>query len=144
VNKRQTPSIHERAAARRSSTKSVTRAAPGQKRGRPARASRAPRPALPGDITNRFADAFATSPVEAERLTSELLTSVRPGKERLQEAGDLIHWASASGTAQQRRTLIAGFRKSAADLALIHHLARLPREQTAAFIKEYLDDGGSL
>jgi hypothetical protein len=91
-----------------------------------------------------FTTAFAISPKNAEELTTKVLTSAKPPKDRLRESAELVHAISASGNAQQRRTLIAGFRKSDSELALIHHVATLPREQTAAFIKDYLEDGGSL
>lgn len=101
---------------------------------------------IPGPvrISADFMTAFAKSPSVAERLTTDLLKSIRPSKNPLAEAGELLHFVSASGNMLLRRTLIAGFSKAGADLALVHHIAMLPREQTAAFIKDYLDGGGSL
>jgi len=95
-------------------------------------------------ISTDFTNAFVKSPADAERVTVDLLNADRPGKDRLADSGELLHFVSASGNLQQRRTLIAGFRKAGADLALVHHMALLPREQTAEFMKDYLDDGGSL
>jgi hypothetical protein len=111
---------------------------------RTVRAAKAPGPIAPVRISTDFTSAFVKSPGQAERLTTDLLNSSRPGKDRLAESGELLHFVSASGNLQQRRTLIAGFRKAGADLALVHHMATLPREQTAVFMKEYLEDGGSL
>jgi hypothetical protein len=101
-------------------------------------------PIVPTRISTDFTSAFVKSPAEAERLTSTLLTSDRPVKERLADSGELLHSVSASGNVQQRRTLIAGFRKAGAELALVHHMALLPREQTAGFMEDYLAAGGSL
>ncbi len=109
-----------------------------------ARRARILMPPTTARISTDFSTAFTKSPVEAERLTSELLIANRPGKERVTSAGELVHWVSASGALQQRRTLIAGFRKAGADLVLIHHMATLPREQTALFMKDYFDNGGTL
>jgi hypothetical protein len=101
-------------------------------------------PTVPTRISADFTNAFGKSPAEAERLTSALLTANRPAKERLADSGELLHSVSASGNLQQRRTLIAGFKKAGAELALIHHIALLPREQTALFMQDYLAAGGSL
>ena len=109
-----------------------------------ANGAHAPNPDVAPRISADFTNAFEKSPAEAERLTSELLNSNRPGKDRLVDSGELLHWVSASGDTRHRRTLIAGFRKAGADLALVHHIALLPRDQTAVFMKAYLDNGGSL
>lgn len=113
--------------------------------GRRRRDGAVPRPApVPVRLSADFVNAFAVSPKNAEELTTKVLKSSKPAKDRLLEAGELVHAISAAGNLQHRRTLIAGFRKSGSELALIHHVATLPREQTAAFIKDYLEDGGSM
>ncbi len=137
-------SIVRKTASHRAAGRPVARARAGSGARLSARATRAHSPVVPVRITTDFANAFATSPSQAESLTSTLLSANRPGKDRLQDSGELLHWVSASGNVQYRRTLIAGFRGARADLALIHHIATLPREQTAAFMKDYLDNGGSL
>ncbi len=124
--------------------RNTARAGAGGPGRRSMRAVRAPTPIMPVRVSTDFTTAFVKSPGQAERLTTDLLSSTRPGKDRLVDSGELLHFVSASGNVQQRRTLIAGFRKAGADLALVHHMATLPREQTAVFMKEYLEDGGSL
>ena len=107
--------------------------------------ARAAGPASVRRVSDQFNDAFALSPDGAAKLTSSLLGAAdRPLADRLADAGELVHWASAPAAQAQRRSLIAGFREAGADLVLVHHMAQLPREQTAAFVKQYLGEGGSL
>jgi hypothetical protein len=91
-----------------------------------------------------FTNAFVVSPAQAQKLTVSLLTANRPAAERLLQAGELVHAVSASADRTRRRTLIAGFRQAKAELALVHQMAMLPAEQAAAFIQDFLDDGGDL
>lgn len=105
---------------------------------------RARAPLVPMRIGADFTNGFTRSPAEAERLTHELLTSIRPIKDRFVDAGELVNWVSVSGNVQRRRAMIAGFLKAGADLALIHHIAKLPREQTTLFMKDYFNKGGKL
>jgi hypothetical protein len=141
---RSAPTMARRTASRTVNGRRSTQPGASRVGRRPVRAVRAPGPIMPVRVSADFNGAFVKSPGQAERLTTDLLNANRPGKDRLVESGELLHFVSASGNMQQRRTLIAGFRKAHADLALVHHMATLPREQTAIFMKEYLDDGGSL
>lgn len=97
----------------------------------------------PGAHTG-FADAYRTSPAQAQQLVATLMATARPGAERMRDAGELVNGVSASGEQPRRRVLIAGFRHAKADLALVHHIAHLPREQAGAFLKDYLDEGAGL
>lgn len=99
-------------------------------------------PALSPQV--RFGNAFVAAPLQAQNFTVSLLTANRPAIERLQQAGELVHAVSASAQRERRRTLIAGFRQAKAELALVHQMAMLPEEQTAAFLKDYLAGGGDL
>ncbi len=99
---------------------------------------------MPMRFSADFTSGFTRSPAEAERLTNELLTSIRPVQDRFTDAAELVNWVSVSRNALRRRAMIAGFLKAEADVALIHHIAKLPHEQTALFIKDYFSQGGKL
>jgi len=141
---RNTVSMLKRSCAYKATAQPPVRVRSGWSARASTRRARAQIPQMPVRISTDFTNAFTRSPVEAERLTSELLTANRPGKDRLFDAGELLHWVAASGNVQHRRTLIAGFRKAGADLAFVHHMARLPREQTTVFMTDYLKSGGAL
>lgn len=113
-------------------------------RGTHQRALRARNIARPMHISADFTGAFTRSAAEAQRLTSELLTANRPSRDRFADAGELVNWVSVSGNMTQRRAMIAGFIKSGAEVALIHQMAKLPRAQTAVFMKDYFSQGGKL
>lgn len=96
-------------------------------------------------ISLEFADVFAASPTKAQRLVYERLAlGTRTDMERVADAGELVQWAAAPERGNQRRTLIAAFAQSKAEIVLIHKLCELPKEQIDTFIKEYFQAGGSL
>lgn len=122
--------------------RSVRTAAPTRSTARAAAALASVTPAPSLQVS--FGNAFVASPVQAQKFTASLMTANRPAIERLQQAGELVHAVSASANLERRRSLIAGFRQAKAELALVHQMAMLPEEQAAAFIKDYLDDGGDI
>ncbi len=99
---------------------------------------------IPPGITAQFMSTFAETPAKAERIAADLLVSDRPAQDVLAQAGELVHFISAQSNVSLRRTLIGGFRTASSDLMLVHHIAMLPRDQAVAFLKDFLDAGGSL
>jgi hypothetical protein len=99
-------------------------------------------PQVPMSITSSFAG--ATSSAQGIKVVSDTLTASRPIADRAKETGALVHWASVSGTTEQRRTLVKAFKQTGASMLFIHHLSELPQEQTASLMKDYFAAGGDL
>lgn len=95
-------------------------------------------------ITTNFAEVFALSPAKAQALVQTTISAKKPLRERAVESSALVHWASSSTNAQHRRTVVKAFTKAKLPLMLVQHMAELPREQAAVFMKDYLAAGGKL
>ncbi len=119
------------------------------KKGRHAAIRRLPQP-ITGVVVARpvnleFSDAFGKSPAIGQKFVFNRLTSAgRTDEQRIEDTGELVHWASAPNRGVQRKAMIAAYRQSKSEIVLIHKLSELPGEQLDTFIKEYFAAGGSL
>jgi len=103
----------------------------------------------PGTIPRRrfgddFDAAFKVRPEVARKLVLDRMTSRTPAHERLESAGELVQFVAAGGSAEQRRTMIAAFAGSGAELAFIHKLSDLPAARVEEFVQDYFDAGGTM
>ncbi|HRH17130.1 MAG TPA: hypothetical protein PLS22_06715 [Aquabacterium sp.] len=90
-----------------------------------------------------FSVALQRSPLEAIKVANLTIQSRLPIRERAVQTSELVHTASLSNSVDTRRTLIKAFRQSKQELMLVQHMTELPRDQTAAFMKDFFDEGGS-
>jgi len=90
-----------------------------------------------------FSVALQRSPLEAIKVANLSIQSKLPIRERAVQTSELVHAASLSNSVDTRRTLIKAFRQSKQELMLVQHMTELPRDQTAAFMKDFFDEGGS-
>lgn len=98
----------------------------------------------PPTVPAAFGAAFTESPAKAQTFAKSILKSKQPIVTRATDADALVHWASTSTNPQHRRTLVKAFIQVDAQLLLVHQMAGLPREQTAAFVKDYFAAGGKM
>ena len=90
-----------------------------------------------------FSVALQRSPLEAIKVANLSIQSKLPIRERAVQTSELVHAASLSNSVDTRRTLIKAFRQSKQELMLVQHMTELPRDQTAVFMKDFFDEGGS-
>lgn len=100
-------------------------------------------PAGASRVSVDFSVALQKSPAEALKVANLTLQASQPIALKAVQTSELVHAAALSNSLDNRRTLIKAFRQSKQDLLLVQHMTELPREQTATFMKDFFDEGGS-
>jgi hypothetical protein len=90
----------------------------------------------------QFGRLFAVSRVNALKLARQVVTNEAPPQERIGGTRDLVHWASATGNSEQRRTITQVFKEAKSQTLLVHHISELPMDQAESMMKDYFAGGG--
>jgi len=84
--------VARKSPAHAGATRPQTRTAGKQQAKASSRKASAIAPVVPVRISTDFTNAFVKSPADAERVTVDLLNADRPGKDRLADSGELLHF----------------------------------------------------
>jgi hypothetical protein len=86
---------------------------------------------------------FSHSSHQALTLSKAMLQRERPSEEKMQEVRELIRWGREGGL-EQRKVVCTAFRQSRFDVALIHGIGELSRNDARTYMKDFFDEGGDI
>lgn len=90
----------------------------------------------------RFGELWGRSKTEAAGLARETLSTKLSLQDRVKASRDLVHWASAGGTREQRQVLVQVFKDADIQPLFIHHLSELPADQADQLMADFFEAGG--
>lgn len=90
----------------------------------------------------RFGELWGRSKTQATGLVRETLSSSLSLQDRVKGTRELVHWASAAGSSEQRRLMVQVFKEADVQPLFIHHLSELPADQAEQLMLDFFEGGG--